>query len=39
VAFIINKKEPMFEVFQVHGKYGGSMKEVHKAKRFDNYKM
>jgi hypothetical protein len=29
----------MFEVFQVHGKYGGSMKEVHKEKGFDNCEM
>jgi hypothetical protein len=39
VAFIGKKQEPMLKVFQVHGKYGGSMKEVHKAKGFDNCEM
>jgi hypothetical protein len=30
VAFI--GKKTNFKAFQVHGKYGGSLKEVHKAK-------
>jgi len=39
VAFIEKKQESMLTVFQAHGKYGGSMKEVHKAKGFDNCEM